>query len=113
MELHEIFHRDTYRTASTFSDANEAARDLLQNYESGEVGDGTYTYDDDSGTVKRFMVAGGGPSAWVVFVRIGDNLTAHLEYADSTGRVIVALPDHRTNEMLSAFRTDAEARNTR
>lgn len=113
MNLREILTRNLARASATRTAAETFAADLLKSYEDGEVGDGSYTYADDSGAAKRFMVAGNGPTAWIVFVRMGDDLSAHLEYSDSEGSVVVALPDHDVEQLLAVFDSDAEERNSR
>jgi hypothetical protein len=116
MDLNEIFLRNRGRTLQTRMDAETYAEGVLRSFEAGEVGDGTFTYDDESGNVQRFMVAGSGPTVYVVFINMGDDgndLTAHLEYIDSDGRVILPLPDYRVEEMLSLFLADKEERDSR
>lgn len=77
-------------------------------------GDGSYTYDDSVGDAERFMLAGGNPSAWAVFVRFAsDYVTGYIEYTDSTGTAIVRIPDQLVNELHKAMRRDANARNAR
>jgi hypothetical protein len=76
--------------------------------------DGSYAYDDSTGTAERYMLAGGGPSAWAVFIQFArDDVTGYLEYADSQGTTIVHIPSNLTDELRSALRRDAKARNAR
>lgn len=76
--------------------------------------DGSYTYDDGDGRAERYMLAGGGPTAYAVFVEFArDDVTGYLEYADSQGTTIVHIPSNLTGELRSVLRRDAKARNSR
>jgi hypothetical protein len=96
--------------AETREAAEKATANMLELFENGEFEDGSATYDHDWGAVERFMIAGNAPSEWVVFVQIGDNLSAYLEYSDSSGRAIVALPDVRLTELRDQLRADDHVR---
>jgi hypothetical protein len=110
----ELFKRLQDSLRQTHAAAAESAVSLLRDFEQGEIsGDGSYTYDDGRGAVERFMVAGGGPTVWVVFVRFGDDVTGYVEYADSQGQAIVALPDRDVQALRYKLRQDAKARNER
>jgi hypothetical protein len=109
----ELFKRLMSDQPRAQSGAVVEAVSLLDRFGQGKLGDGSHTYDDENGTVERYMVAGGGPSAWAVFIRIGDDLTGHVEYADSQGRTIVPLPDRDVGALREALRADTEERHNR
>lgn len=110
----EIFYRDLANT-----DLREGAlaqlEYLLAELSTKEVADdGSSTYDDERGTAERYMLGGGGPSWWAVFVQFAiDDVTGYLEYADSTGTTIVHIPFPVAVELRAVLRRDAKARNAR
>lgn len=108
MKLSEILLRMAH--AETNAVAAAAAANMLDLFENGEFEDGSASYAHEWGSVEQFMIAGNGPSEWVVFVQIGDNLSAYLEYADSSGRAIVALPDMKLAELREQLRADDHVR---
>jgi hypothetical protein len=114
MNAIEILRRDLDKTEQR-SDAIRLLRGLLVDAETNEIPeDGSYTYDSDKGRAERFMVAGGGPSAWAVFVEFAiDDVTGYLEYADSAGTTIVHIPSNLTPELRAQLRRDAKAREAR
>jgi hypothetical protein len=110
----EIFYRDVANT-----ELREAALAQLE-YVLAELAtkevadDGSSTYDDEKGTAERYMLGGGGPSWWAVFVQFAiDDVTGYLEYADSTGTTIVHIPSVVAVELRAVLRRDAKARNAR
>lgn len=85
---------------------NMVLTDLAAGLEEG------YTYSSDTNTVETFMLAGNGPSAWAHFVIADDEVEhAYIEYADSGGTVLVLIPAHQQEALLSAFRNDAQRTN--
>lgn len=114
MNAIEILRRDLDKTELR-ADALESLESLLTDFTTEEIpDDGSYTYDDDNGTAERYMLGGGGPSWWAVFVQFAvDDVTGYLEYANSTGTTIVYIPSAVTNELRSLLRRDAKARNAR
>lgn len=77
-------------------------------------GDGAYTYDDSKGRAERYMLAGNGPSAWVVFVEFApDDVTGYLEYADGDGTTTTYIPEPLVSELRTALRADAKERKAR
>lgn len=96
------------------TDAEEHLAGVLQSMTAGEIADGSFTYDDETGRAEKFMVAGGGPSAYAVFVEFArDDVTGYLEFADVTGTTIVYIPDRFVFKLRSLLRADAKARNAR
>jgi hypothetical protein len=97
------------------AEAEQELRGLLHNLADNEtVFDGSNTYDDNNGRAEKFMVAGGGPSAWAVFVQFAvDDVTGYLEVAGSTGTTIVHIPDVCVIPLRDALRADTKARNAR
>jgi len=114
MNAIELLRRDLDKTELR-ADALESLESLLTDFTTEEIpDDGSYTNDNDNGTAERYMLGGGGPSWWAVFVQFAvDDVTGYLEYADSTGTTIVHIPFPVTNELRSLLRRDAKARNAR
>lgn len=112
--LLDILHRDLAKTDQRAKALGFLA-DVLADVEvDGIPGDGSYTYDTNRGAAERYMLAGGGPSAWAVFVSFGDDdVTGYLEYADSDGTTLVPIPTIPTIELRKALRRDARAREAR
>lgn len=110
----EIFRRNLDNVGLR-ADATLHLEGLLHEFAAGEIpDDGSYAYDDDTGLAERYMLAGGGPSAWAVFVEFAtDDVMGYFEYADSTGTTIVHMPDQILNDLRSILRRDAKARNAR
>lgn len=59
-----------------------------------ELGDGTNVYDLETGLYESYMIAGGGPSAWVVFLmgRGGVIENAVLMHSDADGWTFESIP---------------------
>lgn len=74
---------------------------------SDDLFDGSYTYDADTGSAERYMIAGGGPTVYVVFVFFRE-MTGYIEYTGSLGSRIVPLPDHIVGDLRGRLRQDRE-----
>lgn len=114
MNAVEIFHRDLANT-ELHEGALKQLEHLLAEFAAAEIADdGSYTYDDERGTAERYMLGGGGPSWWAVFVQFAENdVTGYLEYADSTGTTIIHIPFSIAVVLRVVLRRDAKARNAR
>lgn len=109
----EILRRDLAKVELRAA-ALEHLESLLIDFEVGEIpDDGSYTYGDSHGHAERFMLSGGGPSTWAVFVQFGSNVMGYFEYSDWSGVTIVHIPNDLTDELRSMLRRDAKARNAR
>lgn len=96
-------------------DAELFLEGIVRQMADGEVtADGSYTYDDNGGSAERYMLCGGGPSAWAVFVQFAvDDVTGYLEYSNSSGTTITHIPEMLAFELRKLLRADTRARNAR
>jgi hypothetical protein len=114
MELHEVL-RNHLAKKDLRTNAEQFLAGILRDEAAGEItDDGTYTYDDSTGSAEKFMVSGNGPTAYVVFVEFAiDDVTGYLEYADSDGTTITYIPDILVKSLRDSLRADAKGRNAR
>jgi hypothetical protein len=101
---------------TTEAAANDMLASVLADFEGDTVmDDGSYTYDTVvDGPVERYMIAGGGPSAWLMFTEHDGTVTGCLEYTDSTGTVWVGRRDAEVwVELRKPMRRDSRAREAR
>lgn len=110
----EILRRDLAKTELRI-EAIAHLESLLLDFASEDIpDDGSYTYDDNTGRAERYMLEGGGPSAWIVFVEFAsDDIMSYFEFASSNGTTIVHVPEILADELRSIMRRDAKARNAR
>lgn len=72
--------------------------------------DGSYTYANEFGRAERFLLGGGGPTIWAVFVEFGEEVLGVLEYTDSEGVTSVHIPTISAAALRASLRRDSKAR---
>jgi hypothetical protein len=100
----EIFLEQYAEQANLRDAAVRATASLIANYDAGEITRADI-FDRETFTVERFMIAGGGPTAYAVFLLDEDSTveSGYIEYTEHK-TAIVPIPDWIAPELHDALR---------